>query len=105
AWLRRRSDDARTEVRRINGELADIADTAVGEARAVARNAGRSLRRLGDEAPGRAVALVAELHRLSGLVEQVAAQTRTRLDGETPDGTTRVESLLSKPIVSASASA
>jgi IS5 family transposase len=93
AWLRRRSDDAKEEVRRINAEMADIADTAVGEARAVAGNAGRTLGRLGQQAPGRAVALVAELDRLSGLVEQVAAQTRVRLGGEVPDGSTRVVSL------------
>ena len=93
AWLRRRSDDAKEEVKKINAELADIADVAVGEARAVARNAGRTLSPLGAEAPGRALALVAELDRLSGLVEQVAAQTRTRLGGETPDGSTRVVSL------------
>lgn len=93
AWLRRRSDDAKEEVRKINAEMVDIADTAVIEARAVARNAGRALTRLGSEAPGRAVALVAELNRLSGLVDQVAAQTRTRLGGDTPDGSTRVVSL------------
>jgi len=59
----------------------------------VARNAGRTLTRLRTEAPGRAVALVAELNRLAGRVEQVAPQTRTRLGGETPDGSTRVVSL------------
>lgn len=86
-------DDAKEEVRKINAEMADIADTAVTEARAVARNASRALTRRRSEAPGRAVALVAELNRLSGLVDQVAAQTRTRLGGETPDGSTRVVSL------------
>jgi len=31
AWLRRRSDDAKQEVRKINAEMADLADTAVGK--------------------------------------------------------------------------
>ena len=93
AWLRRRSDDAKAEVYAITAEMAAIADTSVGEARAVARNAGRTLRGLGKAAPGRSVALVAELDRLCGLVERVAAQTRVRLAGEIPDGSSRVVSL------------
>jgi len=93
AWLRRRSDDAKDEVRAINAEMAGIAEAGVGDARAVVRNAGRSLRRTGRSASSKAQALVAELERTAGLVEQVAAQTRLRLSGVTPDGETRVVSL------------
>ena len=93
AWLRRRSDDAKTEVLAITGEMADLAEVAVDEARAVARNAARSLRRNGERATGAARAAVAELEALAELVERVAVQTRTRLGGETPDGATRIVSL------------
>jgi transposase, IS5 family len=37
--------------------------------------------------------MVAELERTADLVERVVAQTRTRLGGVTPDGSTRVVSL------------
>ena len=93
AWLRRRNDDAKEEVKAITGELADIATLAVGDARAVARNAGRSLARSGGKASGQAKALVAELEATAALVEQIAAQTRVRLSGGVPDGSTRVVSL------------
>jgi IS5 family transposase len=93
AWLRRRSDDAKTEVLAITGEMADLAEVAVDEARAVARNAARSLRRNGERATGAARAAVAEPEALAELVERVAVQTRTRLGGETPDGATRIVSL------------
>ena len=92
-WLRRRNDDAKEEVLAITGELADIAELAAAEAKIVARNARRSLNRLGDNASGKAKALVAELERTAGLMEQVIAQTRVRLAGGVPDGATRVVSL------------
>lgn len=93
AWLRRRTDDAKAEVYAINGEMADLADVAVDEARAVVRNARRALRRKGLAATGAACAAVTELQALAELVERVAAQTRTRLSGETPAGATRIVSL------------
>ena len=93
AWLRRRTDDAKDEVRAINAEMADLAETALGEARRVAVNASRSLRRAGTEASGKALALVAELESTAALLERVVAQTRLRISGETPDGSTRVVSL------------
>jgi IS5 family transposase len=92
-WLRRRNDDAKDEVKAITGELAGIATLAVVDARAVARNAGRSLARGGERASGKAKALVAELETTAALVERIAAQTRVRLSGATPDGSTRVVSL------------
>lgn len=42
---------------------------------------------------GKVAALVAELERTAALVERVAAQTRVRLAGDIPDGSTRVVSL------------
>ena len=93
AWLRRRSEDARGEVYAITAEMVTIAEAAAADAWVVARNARRGLRRAGDEATGKAKAAVAELERVAALVEQVAAQTRRRLAGETPDGATRVVSL------------
>lgn len=93
AWLRRRSEDAKGEVYAITGEMVTIAEAAAAEARLVARNARRGLRRAGDEATGKAKAAVADLERVTALVEQVAAQTRRRLAGQTPEGATRVVSL------------
>jgi IS5 family transposase len=93
AWLRRRNDDAKSEVRAITGEMAGIAEAAVAEARHLAINARRGLRRGGQRASGKAAALVAELERTAGLVEAIAAQTRTRLAGEVPEGSSRVVSL------------
>ncbi len=93
AWLRRRNDDAKEEVKAITAEMAAIAEASVAEARHVALNARRSLRRAGAGASGKAKALVADLERTAALVEQVVAQTRVRLSGATPDGSTRVVSL------------
>ena len=93
AWLRRRNDDARDEVRALNAEMAVIAERSAAEAQRVVANARRSLRRHAGAATGKAVALVAELERTAALVERIAAQTRLRLSGQTPDGSTRVVSL------------
>jgi IS5 family transposase len=93
ANLRRRSDEKLAEVKRINGDLAGIAERVAGQADAVVRNAGRKLRRQGERATGRAKALVDELERTAGRVRKIAAQTRQRRAGDTPDGATRVVSL------------
>lgn len=47
----------------------------------------------GVSASGKVAALVAELERTAALVERVAAQTRVRLAGDIPDGSSRVVSL------------
>jgi IS5 family transposase len=93
AWLRRRSGDAKDEVLELSGELAKIADAAVKDAHFVATNARRALGRVGDSASGKAASLVAELERTIWAVEQIVAQTRTRLAGDVPAGATRVVSL------------
>jgi IS5 family transposase len=73
--------------------MAGIAETAVADARHLAANARRGLARAGQEASAKAAALVAELERSAELLEAIAAQTRVRLSGEVPDGSTRVVSL------------
>ena len=93
ANLRRRSDDRLVEVRRINLDLAGIAERAARQADTVVRNARRTLRRLGAQASGRAAAVIAELERTAELTRRIATQTRQRLAGETPAGATRVVSL------------
>ena len=93
AWLRRRSDDAKEEAKAITGEMATIATFAIADARHVALNARRGLRRKGMSPTGRAAAMVAELERTADLIERVVAQTRVRLAGGVPDGSTRVVSL------------
>jgi IS5 family transposase len=93
AWLRRRNDDAKAEVRAITAEVAAIAECTVAEARHVAANARRGVRAAKAQATGKSLALLAELERTAELVERIAAQTRTRLACETPDGATRIVSL------------
>jgi IS5 family transposase len=93
AWLRRRNDEAKAEVLVITGQLADIAEASISEALAVARNARRSFGRAGRPASGRAVALVADIEQTARLLEQIVAQTRTRIAGEIPDGSKRIVSL------------
>jgi IS5 family transposase len=93
AWLRRRNDDAKAEVRALNIELAGIAERTVADARDVASNARRTLARARDRATGKTLAVLAELERTATLVERVAAQTRLRMSGETPDGAIRIVSL------------
>ena len=93
AWLRRRNDDAKAEVRAITGEVAGIAERTVVDARHVAANARRGLRAAKHRATGKTLAVLAELERTAELVERIAAQTRVRLSGETPDGSTRIVSL------------
>jgi IS5 family transposase len=93
ANLRRRTDDKIAIVKRINGELADVAERVARQADAVVRNARRKLRALADQASGLARAAVDELERTAALTRRIAAQTRQRLAGEVPPGATRVVSL------------
>jgi IS5 family transposase len=96
AWLRRRSDEAKSEVLSITGELAKIAEATITEALAVAHNASRSLERGGWSASGKALALVHDIERLAGLLQQVIAQAESRIAGVMPDGATRIVSLHDK---------
>lgn len=92
ANLRRRSDDKMVEVRRINRDLAKIAERAVRQAERVVRNARRKLRH--NTGPsGRARAEIVRLEKLAERTAKIAQQCRQRLDGTTPDGASRVVSL------------
>ena len=113
AKLRMRSaqgkDEAHAVVKRITGELADLAERAANDAERLLSNARRALRR----AQARAEALAAaggrdaaagrrrgrlrrgvdDLTELLAATRQVAAQTRQRVAGITPAGATRRVSL------------
>lgn len=93
ANLRRRTDAAKDEVRAINADLIRIAEQAVTEARAVVRNARRSLTRSSATVSGRVRAAIDALETAAERVERIAAQTRLRIGGTTPDGSTRLVSL------------
>ena len=93
AWLRRRSGEAKEEVLTLTGELATIAEASIKDAQVVAQNARRALRRAGAGATGKATALVVDLERTTTVLDQIVAQTRTRLAGEVPNGSTRIVSL------------
>jgi transposase, IS5 family len=92
ANLRRRSDDKLAEVKRINGELAAIAERAVRQAERVISNARRKLAS-SDGPSGRARAEINRLERLAMRTGKIAEQCWQRLAGTTPDGSTRVVSL------------
>lgn len=87
--LRRRSDEARAEVLSITGELADLAETAVEQAKRVLTNA----RRVRDRPVRRLRRMLADLDHLLDALAQIIAQTRIRLDGEIPSSKTRRVSL------------
>lgn len=93
ANLKRRTDQAKADVLRITGELADIAQAAVADAEAVIRNARRGLRRAGKDASPRLAALVDDLEVSCQRTATIITQTRTRLGGDKVDGATRLVSL------------
>jgi transposase, IS5 family len=114
AKLRSRSaaagrDEGLAVVRRKTGELAELAETAATEAERLLANAKRALRRArakaaelkasGRQDPaagrrrGRLARAVEDLTELLDAVGKIAAQTRQRLAGTTPDGATRRVSL------------
>jgi transposase, IS5 family len=113
AKLRTRSAAARDEalqvVRRKNGELADLAETAAAEAERLLANAKRALRAARKKAAelaaadardatagrrrGRLARAVKDLTDLLDATRKIAAQTRQRLSGVIPDGATRRVSL------------
>lgn len=93
AHLKLRGDDAKAAVQRINAELADLAEVAAGEARAVVINARRKIARDQLSASCRLASLVDDLDTLLSRSAQVVAQTRLRLAGTPPEGATRLVSL------------
>ena len=87
--LRRRSDEAKAEVLAITGELADLAETAVEQAKRVLANA----RRVADRPVRRLRRMLADLDHLLDALAQIIAQTRIRLAGDVPPSKTRRVSL------------
>lgn len=93
ANLRRRTDEAKDEVKAINARMVRIAAEAVREARRVARNARRAIHELGADAPAKLEAVARQLESTAERVARIARQTRQRLGGNVPDGATRLVSL------------
>jgi IS5 family transposase len=93
AWLRRRGEASKAETLAITAQMADIAEAALAEARQVAANARRGVRRAGEGASGKARAKLVELETLISRLEKVVAQTRLRVAGGTPEAATRLVSL------------
>jgi IS5 family transposase len=110
AKLRTRSavggEEAPATVRRVSGELAELAATAAADAQWLLVNAKRALRRaraeadelrkrgVHDAAAARRLArAINELTELLDATRQIVAQTRQRVAGITPDGATRRVSL------------
>ncbi len=73
----------------ITGELADLADTCICQARRVLLNA----KRVSDRPVKRLRRMLADLGHLIDALAQIVAQTRLRLAGEMPAGKTRRVSL------------
>jgi len=86
-------DQAQAAVRRITGELADIAEQSIREAGAVVRNARRALRAATGVRRGRLARAINQLDIVMGRTQQVVAQTRSRLSGVMPESARRVVSL------------
>jgi transposase, IS5 family len=93
ANLKRRSGEARDEVKRTTADLAMLAGTATTEAQRVIANAKRALRRQGAAVSGKLARAVHDLETLVERTGKIIVQTRTRLAGETPPGASRVVSL------------
>jgi IS5 family transposase len=102
-------DEARAGVVRITGELADLAESSIADARRLLVNARRAAKRAEAKAAaqatagvcdaaagrrrGRLVRAVNDLQHLVDATEAIIGQTRLRLAGGTPDGASRVVSL------------
>jgi transposase, IS5 family len=86
-------DQVQDAVRRITGELAEIAETATREAAAVLRNAKRALRTATGARKGRLRQAINHLDTMVGRTQRVVAQARSRLAGVMPESATRLVSL------------
>jgi IS5 family transposase len=96
--LRSRSKLAREEttqaIRRVTGELADLAEKAAAQAAAVLRNGRRGVpKALSGRVRGRLRRALDELAVTIERTGKVVAQARTRLAGHTPESATRLVSL------------
>lgn len=86
-------DHAQAAVRRITGELAEITEAAMREAKAVIGNARRALRTATGHRKGRLHRAINRLQTVVVTAERVVAQTRSRLAGVMPESSSRVVSL------------
>jgi len=86
-------DEAQAAVRRITGELADLAAQALRDAGPVLRNARRALTRTAGRPGGQLRRAVDELATVVQRTGTVVAQTRSRLAGVMPDSASRLVSL------------
>jgi transposase, IS5 family len=91
ANLKRRTGEAKETVRRITGELADLAAKMAADANRALTNARRTLKQRGGT--GRLQRAVCDLQVLIARTLQIVAQTRLRLSGTTPPGASRLVSL------------
>jgi IS5 family transposase len=91
--LRQARDETQAVVRRITGELADLADRAAGDAAPLLRNARRALATATGRRAGQLRRAIDELARTLRHTTTVVAQTRSRLAGVMPDSSTRLVSL------------
>jgi transposase, IS5 family len=86
-------DQAQAVVRRITGELADIAEQTMRDVTAVIRNARRALRTAAGVRKGRLAQAINHLDTVVERTRRVVAQTHGRLAGAMPESATRVVSL------------
>jgi transposase, IS5 family len=87
-------EESTRAIRRVTGELADLADKAAAQAAAVLRNGRRALpRALGGRVRGRLRRALDELAVIIERTGKIVAQTRARLAGQMPDSATRLVSL------------
>jgi IS5 family transposase len=87
-------DESSRAIRRVTGDLADLAEAAAAQAAAVLRNGRRAIpKALSGRMRGRLRRALGELAVTIGRTATVAAQARSRLAGQMPDGATRLVSL------------
>ncbi len=87
-------DESSRAIRRVTGDLADLAEAAAMQAAAVLRNGRRAVgRALTGRMRGRLRRALGELAVTTGRTATVVAQARSRLAGQMPDGATRLVSL------------
>jgi IS5 family transposase len=87
-------DEASRAIRRVTGDLADLAEGAAAQAAAVLRNGRRAIpKALSGRMRGRLRRALGELAVTIGRTATVVAQARSRLAGQMPGGATRLVSL------------
>jgi IS5 family transposase len=86
-------DEAQATVRRITGELADLAQAAMREAAAIVRNGKRAARRASGQRAGQLRRALGDLETIIERAGRVVAQTRSRLAGVMPESSSRLVSM------------